>query len=102
MAAGGFFECAPAAQAPSVTTAAPGAMPVLGAARDLALAEALDRRQLQLARAPLGTGRDRIATKGVLTLAGRVPRAAAPLAAVTAHPAEIGVVHLDPPRKRTV
>ena len=45
---------------PSVTTAAPGGggggQPVLGAARNLALAEALDRRQLHLARTPLGTG----------------------------------------------
>ena len=66
---------------------------VLGATRDLALAEALDRRQFQLAWAPLGTGRDR-------SHEGRLARrAAAPLAA-GAHPAEIGVVHLDPPRKR--
>ena len=56
----------------------------------LALAEALDRRQLQLARAPLGTGRDR-------RHEGRFARrAAAPLAA-GAHSAEIGVVHLHPP-----
>ena len=69
-----------------------GGQPVLGAARDLALAEALDRRQLQLARAPLGTGRDR-------RHEGRLARrAAAPLAA-GAHSAEIGIVHLHPPRK---
>ena len=92
MAAGGFFECAPAAQAVRRNRRS-GGQPVLGAARDLALAEALDRRQLQLARAPLGTGRDR-------RHEGRFARrAAAPLAA-GAHPAEIGVVHLDPPRKR--
>ena len=92
MAAGGFFECAPAAQAVRHNRRS-GGQPVLGAARDLALAEALDRRQLQLARAPLGTGRDR-------RHEGRFARrAAAPLAA-GAHPAEIGVVHLDPPRKR--
>ena len=92
MAAGGFFECAPAAQAVRHNRRS-GGQPELGAARDLALAEALDRRQLQLARAPLGTGRDR-------RHEGRFARrATAPLAA-GAHPAEIGVVHLDPPRKR--
>ena len=93
MAAGGFFECAPAAQAVRHNRRS-GGQPVLGAARDLALAEALDRRQIQLARAPLGTGRDRRHTEGRFAR-----RAAAPLAA-GAHPAEIGVVHLDPPRKR--
>ena len=92
MAAGDLVECAPAAQAVRHNRRA-GGQPVLGATRDLALAEALDRRQLQLAWAPLGTGRDR-------RHEGRLARrAAAPLAA-GAHPAEIGVVHLDPPRKR--
>ena len=91
MAAGGFVECAPAAQSVRHDRRS-GGQPVLGAARDLALAEALDRRQLQLARAPLGTGRDR-------RHEGRLARrAAAPLAA-GAHSAEIGVVHLHPPRK---
>ena len=75
---------------PSVTTAAPAGPASLGATRDLALAEALDRHQLQLARAPLGTGRDR-------RHEGRLARrAAAPLAA-GAHPAAIGVVQQTRP-----
>ncbi len=79
MAAGDLVECAPAAQVVRHNRRA-GGQPVLGATRDLALAEALDRRQLQLAWAPLGTGRDR-------RHEGRFARrAAAPLAA-GAHPA---------------
>ena len=58
MAAGGLVECAPAAQAVRHNRCA-GGQPMLGAARNLALAEALDRRQLHLARTPLGTSRDR-------------------------------------------
>ena len=69
MAAGGFVECAPAAQAVRHNRRS-GGQPVLGAARDLALAEALDRRQLQLARAPLGLV-ETAATKGVLPAAPR-------------------------------
>ena len=89
VAAGGFFECAPAAQAVRHNRRS-GGQPVLGAARDLALAEALDRRQLQLARAPLGTGRDR-------RHEGRFARrAAAPLAA-GAHSAEIGICQTSCP-----
>ena len=92
MAAGDLVECAPAAQAVRHNRRA-GGQPELGATRDLALAEALDRRQLQLVWASFRTGRDR-------RHEGRLARrAAAPLAA-GAHPAEIGVVHLDPPRKR--
>ena len=55
--------------------------------RDLALAEALDRHQLQLVRAPLGTGRDRRHECP--------PRRGDPLAA-GAHPAEIGVARTRP------
>ena len=69
MAAGGFVECAPAAQAVRHNRRS-GGRPVLGAARDLALAEALDRRQLQLARAPSGLV-ETAATKGVLPAAPR-------------------------------
>ena len=52
MAAGDLVECAPAAQAVRHNRRA-GGQPVLGAARDLALADALDRRQLQLAPEPV-------------------------------------------------
>ena len=86
MAAGGLVECAPAAQAVRHNRRA-GGQPALGAARNLALAEALDRRQLQLARTPLGTGRDR-------RHEGRLARRAAAPIAAGAHSAEIGVRHV--------
>ena len=76
-------------------TSLPGAQPALGAARDLALAEALDRDQLDLARPALGAGGDR-------RHEGRLARrATAPLAA-GARAAEVSIVHLHPPRQRRV
>lgn len=94
MASGDPVERVPAAQ-PVGDHLGAGRQPASRAARDLALCEALDRGQLELARLPLGAGRDR---RHEGRLAGR---AAAPLAART-HPAEIGVVHLDPAVERGV
>ena len=81
----------PAGQAVADHVAAGGEV-ALGQRRDLLLAEALDHRQPQPARLALGRGLDR---RHERSLAGRT---AAALAA-SALPAEIGVVHLHPPRQ---
>ena len=94
MASDDPVERVPAAQAVGEDLAS-GGQPALGAARDLALAEALDRDQLDLARPALGAGGDR-------RHEGRLARrATAPLAA-GARAAEVSIVHLHPPRQRRV
>ena len=89
--AAGFADRRPAGQAVADHVAAGGEV-ALGQRRDLLLAEALDHRQPQPARLALGRGLDR---RHERRLAGRT---AAALAA-GALPAEIGVVHLHPPRQ---
>ena len=87
MASDDPVERVPAAQAVGEDLAS-GGQPALGAARDLALAEALDRDQLDLARPALGAGGDR-------RHEGRLARrATAPLAA-GARAAEVSIVHLQ-------
>ena len=89
--AAGFTDRRPAGQAVGHDVAAGGEV-ALGQRRDLLLAEALDHRQPQPARLALGRSLDR---RHERRLAGRT---AAALAA-SALPAEIGVVHLHPPRQ---
>ena len=86
MASDDPVERVPAAQAVGEDLAS-GGQPAHGAERDLALAEALDRDQLDLARPALGAGGDR-------RHEGRLARrATAPLAA-GARAAEVSIVHL--------
>ena len=92
MASDDPVERVPAAQAVGEDLAS-GGQPALGAARDLALAEALDRDQLDLARPALGLV-EAAATKGVLPGAPR-PRLPPARAA-----GEVSIVHLHPPRQR--
>lgn len=66
--------------------------PMHSTARDRALAEAPDRRQLELARAPHAASRD-------CGDEGRLARRAAPTLPARAPAAEIGIVHLHPTRE---
>ena len=91
VAAGGFFECAPAAR-PSVTTAAPGASQCLAPRAISRLRKPLTGASFSCAGAPRDWSRPPPRRAFARRAAARLPP--------QRHPAEIGVVHLDPPRKR--